>query len=220
MFRGVATERGRGAPVRASGICSAVIAAAIGSAGRGGIEGGFNGVGEFGIVGFGVCAKAAEDPAIFTDENLFKVPLDIAGEILVLGAGELSKEGVFVVASDGDFGEEGEIDIVFRVAEDFDFFVGAGFLSAEVIGGKCEDCEVFVAVYILEGDEGVVLGRGTALGCGIDDEEDFSPMGAQIGGRAVDVSERLIVDGLDGFWLIGGNGIHEKERGNCDKCLK
>jgi len=55
-----------------------------------------------------------------------------------------------VSALDGDLREEGEGRLLLFPAEGFDLQVGAGFLSVEVVGRKCENLEASGLVLFLE----------------------------------------------------------------------
>jgi hypothetical protein len=190
-----------------------IIAATRSVAAGCGLQSGFDSAREIGVIRFDISPKAAEEQAIFAHDKFFKVPLNLSGEILVVGFGQLGKEGVLIITGDGSFCEEREIDGVFGGAKGFDFAVGTGLLGAEVIGGKGQHREALTGVFFLEGDEGFVLGSGPALGGSIDDEQDLAPMVGEGNFFAINVLESLIVDGFGGCCFVGRQMRgHEKQR--------
>lgn len=84
---------------------------------------------------------------------------------------------VRIVAVDVDLAEDGEGDLLVQGAEVLDLLVGAGLLAAELVAGEADDCEV-VGVLLLDllvdGLEVLVLVGETALGSGVDDQDDFA----------------------------------------------
>ncbi len=176
-------------------------------------EGGFDGGDDLGVVGFGSGGEARDDGAIAADEEFFEVPGDVAfGGGLGVEAGEVFVEGCDVVTFDADFGEHGEGDVVLAGAELFDFFVRAGLLFAEVVGGESEDDEAFVFVLLVGAFEGGVLGGVAALAGDVDDEDDFAGVLGEVDVFAVDVFH---CEGEGGGWRGGGAFRGEGEAGEC-----
>ena len=169
-----------------------------------GVEGGFEGVGDFGGVGFHFGIEAGEDFAVTADEEFGEVPADIAGEGGVF-AGEECEEGVALGAVDVDFFEHGEADAVGAGAEFHDFGGGAGFLGAELVAGEAADDEALALVLHIKGFEGFVLGGEAAVGGDVDDEDDFAGVGLEGGGLAVDGFDGDVVEGTGGVEVGDGN---------------
>ena len=112
----------------------------LGGFGDGLFQAVFDGLENFLGVGLGLGSEAGDDLALAVDAELVEVPADLACEVGVgVLAGEEGVERVLVVACDGDFGKEVELNAVVLRAEDGDVFVGAWLLLAEVVGGEAED---------------------------------------------------------------------------------
>lgn len=170
-------------------------------------EGGFDSGDEFGVVGWGVGGEAGEDGAISSHEEFLEVPEEFgegvgAGESVSgrefcdafppgpvddvggLGFDERGVERVLVGAGDGGLGEEREGDWIVDGAKLGDFFVRAGLLRAEVVGGEAEDGEAARLVALIEGFERGVLWSEAALAGDIHDEQDLVGEGREAGGLA------------------------------------
>jgi hypothetical protein len=179
-----------------------------------GIEGGFYGVEDDGVVGGRIRGEAGDDFAVAVDDELFEVPHDfglgvgldaVAGELLaelagLLGGGdgflgdELFVEGVGLGAGDDDLLEHGEVDAEAAFAEGGDLFVGAGFLALEVVSGEAEDLEAVGFAALVELLEGVVLRGEAAFGGGVDDQEGFAAEVGERGSLAGDLVDGDVVE--------------------------
>jgi hypothetical protein len=84
------------------------------------------------------------------DEVFLEVPFYGSTELGILFVGEEPVDGVHVCSLDGDLGKEREGRLLLFPAEGLDLQVGAGFLSVEVIGRKCENLEASGLVLFLE----------------------------------------------------------------------
>ena len=117
---------------------------ATGGSGQGVVDG----LDDLRVLGVNLGAEAVDDLAVFADEELGEVPLDLTGEILVgLLGGEEVVQGRDVVALDGDLGVEVEFHVLLG-AEFLDFGVATGFLAAEIVRGEGEDGEALFLVLL------------------------------------------------------------------------
>lgn len=132
---------------------------------------------------------AGDDLSISADNELLKIPFDgldahDTGH-RVLQPGE---DGGGVFAVDVELSEDGEGDAVVNLAEGLNVVVGAGVLAAELVAGEAENGEIFgvlllqLLVELLEAFE---LGCETALGGGVDDEDNLALQGGEGEGLAL-----------------------------------
>src|SRR2546425_3469059 len=118
--------------------------------------------------------EAGDDIAGAVDEELLKVPLDVAGELGVgfLRGQELVK-GMDIVSLHGDLGEQLEGDPLVA-AESLDFGVRARLLLSKIVGREGQDLEALILVFLVERLEaGVLLLSKPALARHVDEQEDF-----------------------------------------------
>jgi hypothetical protein len=129
-------------------------------------------------IGLGGAGPATLDLAVAADEELFKVPLHAleaqdAGLLLL----EPVVEGRGVVAVDIDLAHDGEADAIVDQAKVLDVVVGSGLLAAELVAREAKEYNivvVLVAELLVELLESFVLRGETALGGGVDDEDDLA----------------------------------------------
>jgi hypothetical protein len=77
-------------------------------------------------------------------------------------------------AVDLDLFKQGEGNAMVDLAGGFHGFVGQGFLTAELVTGESKHDQAFGAIVLIELFQSFELRREPALGCGIDDEDNFS----------------------------------------------
>src|SRR5258708_27811002 len=95
--------------------------------------------------------ETGDGAAVASDKELGEIPLDLAADLRVAAfVGQKGVERRLVVALDRDFGHHGEFDVVFPAAKRLDFLVGAGFLSAEIIGGNAAADHAAVSLFLLD----------------------------------------------------------------------
>lgn len=132
---------------------------------------------------------AGDDLSIGANNELLEVPLDglnahDTGHLFLQPLED--RGGVFAVYV--ELAKDGESDAVVDLAEGLNLVVGTGVLAVELVAGEAEDGEVFrvallqLLVELLEAFE---LGCETALGGGVDDEDDLALQGGEGKGLAL-----------------------------------
>lgn len=122
--------------------------------------------------------------AITANQELLEVPLDTleTHDTRLLRLHPLEQRSS-LVAVDIKFAENRERDTVVDLAERLDLIVGAGILTTELIAGEADDGEV-VGVrgldLLVELFEALELRGETALGSGVDGEDDFALQGGEV----------------------------------------
>ena len=102
--------------------------------------------------------EPGDDLALAVDQELGKVPGDVAGEIRVgLLARQELVERVGPLALHDDLGEQRERDAEFRAAELLDLGVGTWLLVAELVGRERQDDELVVVVPVVLVDVPVLV---------------------------------------------------------------
>src|SRR5688572_20878407 len=123
---------------------------------------GFDGVGEFPVIGCGLRVPALQNCPVFADEKFAEVPFYVAGD----GRG-LSCEGgvkrVLLRAFHMQFFKERKRHVVFSGTELLDFLRRARFLTAEVVAGKSQYGESFRSILLMKRLEAGVLLRIAAF---------------------------------------------------------
>ena len=140
--------------------------------------------------------------------NLVKFHLMSPGVGWVSVFGQVLIKRRLVVSLDRNLDVQGKVTLYFPSAKGLDFFVGAGFLGAEVVGRKANDHKALGFVLVINGFESRVLRSVSALAGDVDHEHDFAFEIGQRHGFAVNVGEGEVVD-------IGGcesRSCHEKHQ--------
>src|ERR1017187_4879841 len=138
--------------------------------------------------------EALHDSSLLVHEELGEVPLDGVTEDAALLALEKLVQRMSAVAVHFDFGEQGKVNAIVKLAKRLDVVVVAGLLVAELVAGKAEDFESEVVIFRVNLLQALVLGRESALAGGVDDEQDLALVGGEgllgaiveLGGKIVD----------------------------------
>src|SRR6185437_2151559 len=138
---------------------------------------------------------ARHDVALAIDEELREVPLDRLGpEETRLRALEKAIDRRRVLAVDVDLREHRKRHVVVRLAERRDLLVVAGLLRTELIAGKAEHFEPFVAVLAKQRFEALVLRREAALAGGVHHQDELPLVAIERHRMSSDVVDGEIVE--------------------------
>src|ERR1700694_599153 len=119
---------------------------------------------ETAVLGFGFRWVAPQNPAIAADEELLKVPADVAGDATVL-RDEEAVDRMAVGAVHLELRAQREAAVVVAAAERRDFRLAAGFLCRELVAGETHHGEVLLpqlAVQLLQ--PGILRRQAAAAG--------------------------------------------------------
>lgn len=134
-------------------------------------------------------APTTDNFAIAIDEELLEIPLDpFESHDARFLALEPLEDGGGVAAVDVDFAQNRERDTVVHLAERLDLVIAAGVLIAELVAGETEDGERVRVLGIngfVELLKTLELRGKSALGGGVDDEDNFALQRGQGEGFAV-----------------------------------
>ena len=111
--------------------------------------------------------------SVLVYQEFFKIPMDIAGKIRVWRFSEVFKQRANIIALNAYLGAHREGNRKIVVAECLDILVGAGFLSAEIIGRETYNNQ-FVFVSFVQFFQFFVLWGKTTLGGCVNDEYFFA----------------------------------------------
>ena len=103
-----------------------------------------------------------------------KIPLDIAADHAALLAFEVAEQRDRVAAVDVDLPETAEGGVIDAVTVDIDLIHAACRLIAELVARKVEDLEPLIAVLLVQRLQSLILGRETAVGRGVDDQQHLA----------------------------------------------
>lgn len=178
---------------------------------------GFNRGDDFGRIGLGSGLEAGDGVAIAVEKEFGEVPLDFAGELgIAFLAGQVLIERRRVFALDRELVHDGEGDVVLAGAKGLDLLIGAGLLSAEIVGRDSDDDQALSLVFFVDSFKGSVLRGESAAAGDVDQEQNFA---VKLGERG-----RLSVDGLESEIVDAGGrrGLSRNRKNGCkakgEKC--
>ena len=148
----------------------------------------------------GLCAwtPVLDDMSLRVDEELCKVPRDLASDLLLLivkftVAAEESVRRTSVRAVDVGLGEHGPLGAIVFLGVSFDLSVAAGFLVVELVAGECENIEASTSIPLMDfGHLSVVGFRQTSVRRHVDDQN-----GLFTGHKASEILNLVSID-VDG----------------------
>lgn len=122
------------------------------------------------VLGCGAGIPAGHGLSLRIDEELLKVPLHV-GRVTIAGLVSLHHrvEGSLGIAIDINLGKHREIDVVVRARELGDLFVGAGFLTPELVTRKAENIQAID--FVVESTQTCVLRSRSSFTRNIDSED-------------------------------------------------
>lgn len=124
---------------------------------------------QFGVFRFDLGVETAHNLSLSIDQELVEIPGDLACELgIVFRRSQIRIERMDVGAVNGDLGKDRKGYIEFRGAKGLDLGVCAGFLPAEIVGGKGQDFKTLMGVLFIQLLQTRILLRISALTGDID----------------------------------------------------